>query len=177
MGKLEQYRKGLYGKQAANKFNVDKKKCNGFDSYFESQINDNLVRMQKHYEFEFRYHVDTDNIHWYTNNKYSKRYEAIGVNKEDIVNDKIHHIYEPDFVIVNADGSKVYLEVKGWLQPEDRTKMKVIKKLYPDLDIRFVFQKKQNLKLKSGESNIEWALNNGFDNSITGALIPKSWFK
>jgi hypothetical protein len=44
--------------------------------------------------------------------------------------------YTPDFLLPNG----VYLETKGQLTEEDRRKMLAVKKMNPDLDIRFVFQ-------------------------------------
>jgi len=48
----------------------------------------------------------------------------------------IQHNYTPDFVLPNG----VYLECKGYWEPEDRRKIKAVKTLNPDLDLRMVFQ-------------------------------------
>lgn len=182
MGKLQDYlnstpeaRKALRN-QKKNKYNVNKSKANGFDSFFESQVCDNLDRMKKYYDFEHFYHKPEHNIHWWTFNKWTKRYEALGLTREDICNDKIHHIYEPDFLIILPNGHKIYLETKGWLDSSDRTKMKRVKELYPELDIRFVFQKKQNLKINNNQTNVQWAMANDFPVCV-GGLLPKDWFK
>lgn len=182
MGKLQDYlnatkedRKALRN-QKNNKYNVNKAKCNGFDSFFESQVCDNLDRMSKYYKFEHFYHKPEHNIHWWTLNKWNKRYEALGLTRDDICKDKIHHIYEPDFLIIFPDGRKIYLETKGWLDSADRTKMLRVKELNPDLDIRFIFQKKQNLKINNNQTNVQWAMANDFPVSV-GGLLQKEWFK
>lgn len=181
-GKIALYKEKMEAEVKAkasikSKYNVDKAKAGKFDSFFEQQVFDNLKRMQEHFDFDFSYHLVDENIHWYTFNKWNKRYEFIGLTRDDICNDKIHHLYEPDFVVILRNGKKFYIESKGWLPSEDRTKMKNVKKLNPDLDIRFMFQKKQNLKINNNQTNIEWALKNGFDKSIIGGLLPKSWFE
>ena len=48
--------------------------------------------------------------------------------------------YIPDFSITFKDGRILYIEAKGWLRSEDRTKMIAVKKANPDLDIRLLFQ-------------------------------------
>lgn len=162
-------------KQANNKFNVCKEKAGDFDSAFEKITNDNLIRMQKYYDFEFSFHTPEESIHWYTYNKWNKRYGYIGLTKDDICNDKIHHLYEPDFIIDLSCGHKFYIETKGHFPATDRTKMKAIKKLYPELDIRMLFMKVQKLQGLS-YTNVEWCEKNGFP-CHTGNLLPKEWFK
>ncbi|MCA6484061.1 MAG: endonuclease I [Chitinophagaceae bacterium] len=46
-------------------------------------------------------------------------------------------IYTPDIVLHNG----IVVELKGYFDQEDRTKMLLIKEQYPQLDIRMVFQK------------------------------------
>jgi len=48
----------------------------------------------------------------------------------------IHHNYTPDFVLANG----VYLECKGYWDADDRRKIKAVKTLNPELDLRMVFQ-------------------------------------
>ena len=49
---------------------------------------------------------------------------------------QIQHNYTPDFLLPNG----VYLECKGYWEPEDRRKIKAVKEQHPDLDLRMVFQ-------------------------------------
>lgn len=46
------------------------------------------------------------------------------------------HTYTPDFILPNG----IIIEVKGRFLPNDRGKHLIIKKTYPELDIRFFFQ-------------------------------------
>ena len=50
---------------------------------------------------------------------------------------KLESKYTPDFFLNN----NIILEAKGFFKPADRRKMLAIKNQYPDLDIRFVFQR------------------------------------
>ena len=48
----------------------------------------------------------------------------------------IQHNYTPDFLLPNG----VYLECKGYWDADDRRKIKAVKTLNPDIDLRMVFQ-------------------------------------
>ncbi len=74
--------------------------------------------------------------------------------------------YIPDFVILRDDGSRVYIETKGYFRPEHKRKMVAVKKLHPTLDIRIVFY-------QSNKSYIRWAERNKFPYAI--GEIPKEW--
>ena len=52
----------------------------------------------------------------------------------------IQHNYTPDFCLANG----IYLEAKGYWDPESRRKMLAVKKANPELDIRMVFQSPYN---------------------------------
>ena len=47
------------------------------------------------------------------------------------------HFYTPDFFLPNKN---IYLEAKGYWRPEDRRKIRTIRKQHPDIDLRMVFQ-------------------------------------
>jgi hypothetical protein len=46
--------------------------------------------------------------------------------------------YRPDFVITMPNGAVVYDETKGTLQRRDVTKMRLMAKHYPDVDVRMI---------------------------------------
>jgi len=48
----------------------------------------------------------------------------------------IQHIYTPDFLLNNG----VFLETKGYWDAADRRKVKAVKTLHPEIDLRMVFQ-------------------------------------
>jgi hypothetical protein len=61
----------------------------------------------------------------------------------DYETEKLEYIltkhYVPDFIITFNDGTKMYIECKGYFKYPDREKMISVKENNPDLDIRFVF--------------------------------------
>lgn len=81
--------------------------------------------------------------------------------------------YIPDFVLPNG----VIVEAKGYFESKDRTKMLLVKKQNPNLDIRFLFQKANNRLTKSSNSKMywQWCEQHGFDWS-EGEHIPKDWY-
>ena len=65
----------------------------------------------------------------------------------------IEHNYTPDFVLPNY----LYLEAKGYWDPEDRRKILAVKRCNPDVDIRMVFQSPYNtISKKSKTTYAQW---------------------
>ena len=48
----------------------------------------------------------------------------------------IQHNYTPDFLLASG----IYLETKGYWDASDRRKIKAVKTLHPEIDLRMVFQ-------------------------------------
>ena len=69
--------------------------------------------------------------------------------------------YIPDFVIVAKDGTKTYIEVKGYLRYEDQVKMRAVKACNPDLDIWMWFANDRKVH-KSQMTNSEWCEKYGY---------------
>lgn len=82
--------------------------------------------------------------------------------------------YTPDIVIETARGKKIYVEIKGYLRPEDRTKMIAVKQFDPSLDIRFVFAQDNKLNKKSKMKYSDWCNKHNFRYAI--GAIPKDWY-
>lgn len=82
--------------------------------------------------------------------------------------------YVPDFTVRTASGKTIYLEVKGYLRPADRTKMVAVKKQNPGADIRFLFARNQ---LVRGTQMMysDWCKKYGFPYAFE--KIPKRWLK
>lgn len=83
----------------------------------------------------------------------------------------IQHTYTPDFILPSG----VCLECKGYWDADDRRKIKAVKTLNPDLDLRMVFQAPYNTISKKSKTtyaqycerlNIPWT---SFHN------IPLEW--
>jgi predicted nuclease of restriction endonuclease-like RecB superfamily len=73
--------------------------------------------------------------------------------------------YIPDFVLRTPLG-KVYIECKGYLRPEDRSKLVAVKKLNPHIDLRILFYSRN-------KKYIRWAEKNSFRYAVD--TIPKEW--
>ena len=85
------------------------------------------------------------------------------------------HVYIPDFVVRTLDGSKIYVEAKGWLRPEHMKKMRAVKECNPELDIRFVFQRDNKVQGARKMKYSQWAEKYGFPWAI--GLIPVEWLR
>jgi len=88
-------------------------------------------------------------------------------------------VYTPDFKVRRKDGSSFLVEYKGYLRPGDKTKMRLIRKQYPDLDIRFVFQNAYKFISKhvrvdgTRQMYHEWATTNGY--KWAHGEMPDEW--
>lgn len=89
-----------------------------------------------------------------------------------IVPESKHH-YTVDWTLPN----KILLETKGYLSDsQERNKYILIKKQYPDIDLRFIFA--NNSKLCGGmkTTHAQWAEKNGFQYcSVKDVDIIKKW--
>ena len=82
-------------------------------------------------------------------NKIPVKYEAIKIEWEDLM----YRTYTPDFVLPNG----VVLECKGYWEPADRRKIRAVKELNPNLDLRMVFQAPFNkISKKSKTTYAKW---------------------
>lgn len=72
------------------------------------------------------------------------------------------HSYTPDFCLPSADGKKLYLEVKGFFEPSDRTKMLAVIKQNPKLRVWMVFDNPNAWLTKSKKGTYAtWCDQNG----------------
>lgn len=83
--------------------------------------------------------------------------------------------YIPDVVVDLPDGRRIFIEIKGWFRPEDRTKMIAAKAFNPDLDIRIVFAKDNPLRKGSKSHNSDWCRKHGFEYAV--GEVPREWFQ
>ena len=80
--------------------------------------------------------------------------------------------YTPDFLLSNG----ILIEVKGYFEPEDRTKLLQVKKQHPALDLRIVFQNaRQKLSKTSTTTVADWCDKYGFP--WAEKRIPDEWFR
>lgn len=74
--------------------------------------------------------------------------------------------YIPDFCIKSANGDTIYIECKGYLRQEDKSKMVAVKKMHPAMDLRIVFYSHNKKYIKWAEKHrIPWAIES----------IPTDW--
>ena len=85
----------------------------------------------------------------------------------------LERYYLPDFVLTRKDGSKIYIEGKGYFRADDRQKTLKIKEQYPGIDLRIVFYKNGKLDKRSKTRYSEWAERNGIPWAIQ--TIPIEW--
>lgn len=76
--------------------------------------------------------------------------------------------YIPDWPVVTKSGKKIYIEAKGHFRPEAKAKMRAVKKLHPELDIRLVFY-------SFNKKYIAWAVKNQFPWAV--GEIPPTWLE
>lgn len=82
------------------------------------------------------------------------------------------HKYTPDFVLPNG----IIIETKGVWDSEDRQKHLLIKRQYPDLDIRFVFSRSKTPIYKGSKTTYAmFCRKNGF--LYADKEIPREWLK
>jgi len=80
--------------------------------------------------------------------------------------------YKPDFILPNG----IVVESKGQFVTKDRTKHRLIREQYPDLDIRFVFSN-PNTKIgkRSKTTYAMWCERLGI--KFAKGLIPTDWLQ
>jgi len=81
-----------------------------------------------------------------------------------------NHKYTPDILLDNG----IIIEIKGFLDLEDRKKHLLVKEQNPELDIRFLFQNSKN-KINKGSKTTyaDWATKNGF--KFADKIVPDEW--
>lgn len=80
--------------------------------------------------------------------------------------------YTPDFVLPNG----IVIETKGRFVTADRTKHRLIKEQFPDLDIRFVFSNPNaTIGKKSKTTYAMWCERLGIQ--YAKALVPVAWVR
>jgi hypothetical protein len=90
----------------------------------------------------------------------------------EFIKPETKHKYHPDFKLPNG----IFVETKGRFLVDDRKKHILIKKQYPELDIRFLFQNsKTKISKGSKTSYADWCDKHGFQ--YADKVIPEDWLK
>ena len=84
--------------------------------------------------------------------------------------------YTPDFILYKKVGTPMYIESKGRFLTADKQKHILLRKQYPDLDLRFVFSNSNTrISKKSRTTYAMWCKKHGF--KYADKFIPKEWLK
>ncbi len=142
------------------------------DIPFDSKLECNNYRFLEKQKVNFEYNSERCEFH------YNKPLQKGVCN--DCGGDHVAslHKYTCDFVFKTLNSGKyIHVETKGngyCFQPETRTKHILLKKQFPDVDMRFVFSD-WNSKISKGAktTNKQWAERYGFH--CANKLIPKEW--
>lgn len=93
-------------------------------------------------------------------------------------------LYLPDFILTQPDGSRIYIEAKGIWDFKDRYKHLLIRQQYPDIDLRFVFQR-AGQRIRKGSKTTYGDICDGNGRGLfkgvtwkysTNGTIPTEWF-
>lgn len=82
--------------------------------------------------------------------------------------------YTPDFILNKKDGNKMYIETKGRWVLDDRKKHELIKKQYPNIDIRFVFSN-PNARINKKSKTTYADICDKFGWKYSKKTIPNEW--
>lgn len=94
------------------------------------------------------------------------------------------HVYTPDFYLTTDTGKVIIIESKGIWVYGDRYKHLLIRKQYPDLDIRFVFSNAKSRIRKGSATTYADICNGGGKGPFKGVVwkysskkIPQDWLE
>lgn len=80
------------------------------------------------------------------------RFESVTFRFDGVTRGTI--TYTPDFEVTENDGSIVFHEVKGWMDPKSKTRLKRMKKYHPTVSILVIGQKEYSQISKTVSSLI-----------------------
>lgn len=86
------------------------------------------------------------------------------------------HTYLPDFVYEKIVGGKMIVETKGVWKLEDRKKWLYLKRQYPDMDLRIIFQRADN-KIKKGSKTSYGDFCNKAGIKWAEKTMPLAWYQ
>jgi hypothetical protein len=148
----EEYRQALSDRMTRNKIGLKyRNKKSGFVNYYGGYRKDLGHYVRSRWEANIaRY------LKFLIKNNKIKKYEY---EKDCFEFKKIkrgNRSYTPDFKITNNDGSIEYWEVKGYMDAQSKTKLKRMKKYYPDIKIILIQKKEYKEIEKWSRLILEW---------------------
>lgn len=165
--------------QKLNCYSKDYARKHGFRSGFEMELANELTQLG----VDFDYESSACTFKFFRNINNGGIVDSSGV---PIDYDKDWKViqwcdYTCDFMLIKADGSPLYVETKGRFVSTDRTKHRLLKKQYPNVDIRLLFS--ENGKVSSKSRYLDWAAKFGIPAALIvkptkkreGRYIPREW--
>jgi hypothetical protein len=140
------------------KFNNKKK--GKFRSLLEFSVNWQLIAKKRKIKFKHFYELD------------KLFYGLVTVKDQKVV--IVPRTYNPDFTIINKDGTRWFLEVKGYFPEEQREKMLAVKNDWSEDIIRFYFAKDNYIRGRRGPRYSDWCIKHGFEYCV--GQLPEEWF-
>lgn len=144
------------------------------DIPFDSQLECNNYRFLEKQGVDFEYNSEQCEFNYYRPIQSGECQDCNSSHVSSL------HKYTADFVFRTLKtGKLIHVETKGngyCFQPTTRTKHILLKKQFPESDLRFVFSN-WNTKISRGAktTNKEWAERYGFQSA--NKLIPKEWLE
>lgn len=121
-----------------------------YRSYFEVDVAKELTRLRRRFKKDFKVEYEADTF--------------------DYV---LYRNYSPDFKIVRADGSVIYIEAKGVLDRETKAKMLAARDCNPDATFVLLFPPYPSLSKKRAQEYAKWCQKHDIDYSV--GEIPIRW--
>lgn len=132
---------------------------------------------------KYKSKLEKVNGKWLEENKVPFFYEP-KEGKINWIEPASQHSYTPDFWLQKKDGSWIIVETKGIWDYDDRFKHAWIKRLYPELDIRFVFSRSASKTSKGARqsyADVCEGRGRGIFKGLTWQYadkkIPQQWMK
>jgi len=151
----------------------------GYRSGFEVSFAEELEALGVEYEYEsdaciFRYHKPVSNAGVLDSN-------GCPVDLKEHYRFIQWCSYTCDFMLRKGDGTPLYIETKGRFLAKDRAKHRLIKKQFPDVDLRILFS--QNAKVSDKSKCLDWAAQFNIPAEVIvkptkkreGRYIPREW--
>lgn len=163
-----------------NRYTSKAAKRLGYASGFEHEAAKQMEVLGRHYEYE----SDNCKFPYYTTVPKGGVITKEGVSYELPRQSKVvqWHNYTCDFMVIKSNGAPMFIETKGYFKPKDRAKHQALKKAYPDLDLRIIFQSDGKVSHKTRYS--QWCEKHDItyhcltnQNKKEGVIIPPEWLQ
>lgn len=165
-----------------NRFTQEAARRLGFASGLEIAADKQLKNLGVEYEYE---HDELCVFSYYTNVINGVVCDKHGNERKLEAGCRVmqRHTYTCDFYLARSStstGSPILVETKGVFKPKDRKKHILLKKKYPDVDLRIVFS--DNGRVSKITRYSQWAEKHGIKYHVltskekkAGVIIPMEW--